>query len=140
MGGRGEEWRDRGRVRESGGRGGQSRDQANLQPNSGIGESEGAIKVSVRRACARGLLYSVCLSVCYRSSTSIRHSCDKMILPARSSLNSKGFQLADFAKKLSFPSYSLFFTFAWPKGPFSIIEVATVQVQLTTITYERFSR
>ena len=42
--------------------------------------------------------------------------CDKLNLPARSSLNYKGFQHADFAKKLSFPSYSLFFTFTQPKA------------------------
>ena len=34
--------------------------------------------------------------------------CDKVNLPGRSSLNDKGYQLADFAKKLSFSSYSLF--------------------------------
>ena len=43
--------------------------------------------------------------------------------------------MADFAKKLSFLSYSLFFTFARPMQPFLIIEVATWQVQLTIITY-----
>ena len=51
----------------------------------------------------------VCLSVCYQSSASVRRSCDKMNLPDRSLLNSEGFELGDFAKKLSFPSYSSFF-------------------------------
>ena len=55
------------------------------------------------------VILSVCLSVCYQSSASVRRACDKLDLPARSSLNSQGFQLADFAKTLSFPSYSFFF-------------------------------
>ena len=77
------------------------------------------------------------LSVCvFVSVTILAPACNNLNLPARSSLNCKGYQLADFAKKLSFPSYSLFFTFAQPRRPFSIIQVATWQGQLTTITYE----
>ena len=73
----------------------------------------------------------VCVSVCYQSSTSVQN--DKLNLQAQLSLNFEGFQLADFAKKLSFSSYSLFFTFARPGRPFSIIEVSTGVVPLTTI-------
>ena len=63
-----------------------------------------------------------CVSVNY-SSASLRHVCDKLNLPTKSSLNSKGLQLADFAKKLSFLSYSLFFVFPWPSQPFAFIEI-----------------
>ena len=38
--------------------------------------------------------------------------CNKLNVPSKFALNSKGFQLTDFAKKLSFPSYSLFFVLA----------------------------
>ena len=82
------------------------------------------------------LCVCVCVCVCYHSSASVRRVCDKLNLPARSSLNNKGFQQVDFAKKLSFLSYSLFFTFARRRRPFLIIEVAMWQVQLTTITYK----
>ena len=58
----------------------------------------------------------VCLSVCYRSSAGVRHVYDKLNLPAKSLLNAKGFQLADFAKKVSFPSYSFFFHFRTAKS------------------------
>ena len=54
----------------------------------------------------------VCLSVCYRSTASVKHLCNKMNVPANFSPNSKGFQLRDFAKKLSLTSYSLFFVFS----------------------------
>ena len=47
-------------------------------------------------------------------------ACNKLNLPARSSLNDKGFLVMDFAKKLSFMSSSLFFTFARPSPPFAI--------------------
>ena len=84
------------------------------------------------------IVVSLCVRVCYHSSAGVRRVCDKLNVPARSLLNDKGFQLTDFAKKLSFPSYSLFFTFARPRWLFSIIEVATMwQLQLITITYER---
>ena len=76
----------------------------------------------------------VCVCVCPHSSASLGRVCNKLNLLARSSLNSEGFQLTDLAKKLSFPNYSSFFTLARPRWPFSIIEVATLQVQLTTIT------
>ena len=68
---------------------------------------------------------SVCVSVCYPSSTSLRRACDKFIFLAKFLLNSNGFQLADSVKKLSFPNYSLYFAFARPGRPFSIIEFAT---------------
>ena len=69
----------------------------------------------------------VCVYVCRRSSASVRRVCNKLNLPipARSSLNNKGFQLTDFAKKLFFLSSSSFFTFARPKRPSSFTEVAS---------------
>ena len=63
----------------------------------------------------RTIIIVVCLCVCLTLSVlsllgaSVQHVCNKLNLPARSSLNSKGFQLADFVKMLSFPSYSLCF-------------------------------
>ena len=59
--------------------------------------------------------------------------CDELNLPAMSLLNSRGFQLADFTKKLSFLSYtcSLFFVFA--RGQVDHFQVATWQVCLTIL-------
>ena len=71
----------------------------------------------------------MCMTACYHSSASIRRMCDKLNLPARSSLITKGFQLADFTKELSFRSYSLLFTVS-----FSIIEVATCQYNYSEST------
>ena len=48
----------------------------------------------------------VCLYVCYYSSASLRHVCNKLNLPARSLLHSKGFQLTNFAKR---KNVSIFF-------------------------------
>ena len=76
----------------------------------------------------------VCLSVTTLARAYVRHVCDKLNLPARSSLNYKGFQLADFAKKLC---YSLFFVFARPNQPFLIIVVATWQFLLQDDLYLR---
>ena len=65
----------------------------------------------------------VCLSVCPHASASLGRVCNKFNLPARSSLNFKGFELTDFAKKLYFLSYSSFFTFARPKRPFQSLKL-----------------
>ena len=62
--------------------------------------------------CSLFVCVCVCVCMCYHSSASVQRVCDKLNLPAWSSLNDKGFQLTDFTKKLSFLSYSLFFTFA----------------------------
>ena len=64
---------------------------------------------------------SVCLSVCvcYHSRAIVQRLCDKLNLPAKSPMNAKGFQLADFTKKLSFPNYS-----SGQVGHFQFIEVA----------------
>ena len=61
--------------------------------------------------CPSVLCVFVCLSLCYHSSASasLLYVCDKLSLPAKSLLNSKGFQLAGFTKKLSLLSYSFFF-------------------------------
>ena len=48
----------------------------------------------------------VCVCVCYQSSAIVRRLRYKLNLPGRSSLNSEGFQLADFAETLSLPRYS----------------------------------
>ena len=45
-----------------------------------------------------------------------------------------------FTEKLSFQRYSLFSPSQGQGKPFSIIEVSTWQVQLTTITYERYEQ
>ena len=60
--------------------------------------------------------------------------CDKSNLhvPARSSLNYKGFQLADFAKTLSLLSYSLFSFSHGQVGHLQFIEIAMWQFRLTT--------
>ena len=58
----------------------------------------------------------VYLFVCYQSTACLRHLCNKMNIPANFSPNSKGFQLRDFAKKLSLTSYSLFFIFSIAKS------------------------
>ena len=64
--------------------------------------------LSVCRSVCLCVCLCVCLYVCRQSSASVRRVCNKLNLPARSSLNDKGFQLTDFAKKLSVPTYSLF--------------------------------
>ena len=55
-------------------------------------------------ACVRVTVVSlsVCLTVCYHSSTGVRCVCNKLNSPARSLLHSKGFQQTGFAKKLLF--------------------------------------
>ena len=53
--------------------------------------------------CYHSVCLCVCLSVCYQSSAIVRRLRDKLNLPDKSSLNLEGFQLADFAKTLSFP-------------------------------------
>ena len=81
----------------------------------------------------------VCLSVCYQSSASVLRACDKLNLPAQSSLNSQGFQLADFAKSFLSRVIASFSLLHGLGGHFqSLIEVATLQVQSITITYERY--
>ena len=76
-------------------------------------------------ACARVTVVglSVYLCVCRRSSASVRCMCNKLNLPVESLLNSQGFQLADFAKKLSFSSYSLFFVSHGQVSHLQLIEV-----------------
>ena len=54
------------------------------------------------------IIMFVCVCV-YHSSTSVQHACNNFNLPVGSPLNSKGFQLTGFTKKLSFPSYVCFF-------------------------------
>ena len=67
----------------------------------------------------------VCLFVCLLAClvvTNLLPSYDVFATIERTSqfvLNSNGFQLMDFAKKLSFLSYSLFFILALPSQPFS---------------------
>ena len=58
--------------------------------------------------CSSFVCLSVCLSVCPHSSAGLVRVCNELNLPARSLLHFEGFQLTDFAKKLSFSSYSLF--------------------------------
>ena len=82
-----------------------------------------------------GLFVCVCMSVCYHSSANVRCVCDKLNLLSKSFLF---FRMQISIKHLiSLYSYIFFFSLARPRRPFSIIEVATWQVQLTTITYER---
>ena len=68
--------------------------------------SSSKVVVNARRACARGLQYflclSVCLSVCYQSPGFFSRLHDKLDLPACSSLVFLGFQLTDFDKTVSF--------------------------------------
>ena len=71
----------------------------------------------------------MCLYVCPHSSASLGCVCNELNLPARSLLLSKGFQLTDVVKKLSFPSYSLFFLASPNVQPFlskSVTDVGTV--------------
>ena len=72
------------------------------------------------------------------SSAKVRCVCDKLNLTAKSLVNTKGFQNANFAKMLSLPSYSLFPLSHGQGGHFqSLNNYATWQVQLTTITNDR---
>ncbi len=72
--------------------------------------------INARHACAQVVItvviLSVCWSVCYQSTGCIRHLCNKMNVPANCAQNFKKFQLRDFAKNLSFTTYSLFFALA----------------------------
>ena len=54
------------------------------------------------------LCLSVCVSVCYQSTMRLTRLCRKMIIPVSFSPSFKGFQLRDFAIKLSFTSSSSF--------------------------------
>ena len=81
------------------------------------------------------LFVRVC--VCYQSSASVRHVCNKLNLPVESLLNFQGFQLTDFAKMLFFSQVINCFSFLRSQvGRLQFIEVVTWQVCLTTFTYE----
>ena len=73
--------------------------------------------INVRRACARGLQYSlcvcvcVCVCVCPPFSGSIKHLYNTLITAIGFVLNAKDFQLTDFSEKASFESYSVFCSF-----------------------------
>ena len=56
--------------------------------------------------CSQFVCLSVCVCVCPHSSASLGRVCNKLNLLARSLLYSKGFQVTDFVKKLSFSSYT----------------------------------
>ena len=108
--------------------------------------------------CARVTV--VCLFFCLVPLYCQRTTCVQQIELNTRQVFAKLQRLMGFAKKLSFLSYSLLFTFPWPRRPFLIIEVATRslvprphplrecglssrfchtwQVQLTTITYKRY--
>ena len=58
----------------------------------------------------------VYLFICYQSTACVWYLCNKMNKPANFAPNSKGFHLRDFAKKLSFTSYNLFFIFSIVKS------------------------
>ena len=61
---------------------------------------------------------SVCLYVCYRSTDFLRGLYNKMNILNDFKLSSKGFQLRDFSKKLSFNSYSFSRLFSALGRPF----------------------
>ena len=88
--------------------------------------------------CSPFVCVCVCVSVSVTtSSASVRHVCDKLNLSAKAPLNARGFQLADFTKTLSFPSYRLvLFSFSHSQvGHLQFIE----QDHLTTL-YPRVVR
>ena len=58
--------------------------------------------INTSHMCARVTVFS--LSVCYHSTASVQRVYNELNVPGKSSLNSKSFQLTDFAKKLSFLS------------------------------------
>ena len=68
-------------------------------------------------ACTQGLWYSVslCVCVCYQSTSLLKRLCSKMNKPAGFTLD---FQLTDFSRKLSVKSYSLFAIFWTLSQPF----------------------
>ena len=63
-------------------------------------------------ACARGLLYlvcvCVCVSVCPLSTSCFKRLYNKMNISAGYTLIPQGFQLTDFSTTFSFKSYSVF--------------------------------
>ena len=70
---------------------------------------------NARRACARGLQYSLCACVCVcvgvsvsAISGSIKRLYNTLITAIGFVLNAKEFQLTDFSEKASFKSYSAF--------------------------------
>ena len=79
-------------------------------------------------------VYVLCVCACYHSSTGVRHVWEKLKLPARSSLNYKGFQQADFAKKLLSRVVACFSFSHGQVGHLQFIEVATWEVCLTTFS------
>ena len=96
--------------------------------------SRSAARLWVRRECNIEHLWTLCMhahegysslsvSVCPHSSASLQRACNKLYSPVGSLPNSKGFQLTDFAKMLSFPSYSLFSLALW-RLPFTWMEPA----------------
>ena len=54
--------------------------------------------------CSYFVCLCVCVCVCHHSNASIQCVCNKLNLLMGSLLDSKGFQLTDFAKTLSFSS------------------------------------
>ena len=63
-----------------------------------------SLLINTRHMRTRGYgSWFVCLFVCYQSTASLRHLCNTVNIPANFS---PGFQLRDFAVKLSFTSYS----------------------------------
>ena len=77
--------------------------------------------INARRACLRVTV--VCLFVSMsvlKLVACIWRVCNTLNLPVKSLVNSKGFQLTDFAKKVPFPSCSLIFIFTQPSRPFAI--------------------
>ena len=67
--------------------------------------------INARRACARGLQYSLCVCVCLPFSGSIKRFYSTLITTIGFVPNAKDFQLMDFSEKASFESYSIFCAF-----------------------------
>ena len=69
------------------------------------------LPVNARRACARGLQYSLCVCVCLPFSGSIKRLYNTLIMAIGFVLNAKDFQLTDFSEKASFKGYNVFYLF-----------------------------
>ena len=71
--------------------------------------------INARRACARALRYSVCVSVC-RSTRRLKGLCYSLNISTGYTVTSQSFHLTDFCKTFSFKSYSLlrYFKLSYP--------------------------
>ena len=91
--------------------------------------------INTRRACARGLQYSVCLSVCYQSSSFFSSLYTYLHVFARF----LGFELTDFDKTVFFfwreSTFNVYFVVSTPHEQFRILHVLAAITVTWSVPY-----